>query len=306
MSSEESALEQIKAKMSDSQRKEMADVIKNEMERRGMLTKPGKSAVSKSTLSGSLSADQVKELYTDLGKTVQQMRINKLEEKVNKAKGGSAKTAVFHREPGESSFAKSALMYSILAVGVAKILFIAGVLPNVSTAAALSRIAPVIQNEQKKEEAVASPASQAAQTPGGEVERVWTPVEKELLTQLDTRRVELEKRKDTLDKRESELNNQTKVLAERLSEVRSLTAKLADARKEKERKHESRLEQLANVYGGMEPKEASQLIAKLEDEISLKLLERMPEKRMGQILSYMEKQRAVDLTKMLTERKNIE
>ena len=53
----------------------------------------------------------------------------------------------------------------------------------------------------------------------------------------------------------------------------------------------------------MAPTEAAPLIAKLDDEIGLTLLERMPEKRLGQILSSMNQDRAIELTKRLTERK---
>jgi len=133
--------------------------------------------------------------------------------------------------------------------------------------------------------------------------KLWSPAEKDLLTQLDARRVELERRKDGLDKREQELKNQAQVLTERLAELRGLTSKLQELRKERNNKQEGRLAQLANVYGAMEPSEAAILIGRLEDAIALELLERLPEKRMGQILSFMEKGRAVDLTKLLTEKR---
>jgi len=136
--------------------------------------------------------------------------------------------------------------------------------------------------------------------------RMWSAQEKDILTQLDSRRVELEKRRDALDRREQEVKNQAQALVERLAELRGLTSKLQEFRKEREHKQEGRMAQLANVYGGMDSAEASNLISRLEDPIALELLERMPEKRMGQILGFMEKGRAVDLTRLLTEKKVVE
>ncbi len=52
----------------------------------------------------------------------------------------------------------------------------------------------------------------------------------------------------------------------------------------------------------MNPKEASLLIEQLDITIALGLLERMPEKRIGQILSLMSPDRALTITRMLSGR----
>ncbi|MCB0358142.1 MAG: hypothetical protein KDD44_00845 [Bdellovibrionales bacterium] len=126
--------------------------------------------------------------------------------------------------------------------------------------------------------------------------------ERQLLTDLDARRVELEKRRENLERREQEVAAQESELVARLTELRTLTRTLQENRKQLNHRYEARMEQLANVYGSMAPSEAAPLIAKLDDTIALALLQRMPGKRMGQILSLMEQQRAIELTKMITER----
>ncbi|MCC6955060.1 MAG: hypothetical protein IT290_13160, partial [Deltaproteobacteria bacterium] len=131
-----------------------------------------------------------------------------------------------------------------------------------------------------------------------------SPTERKLLLELDSRRVQLEQKKEALDRRELDLRNQSQVLSERLAELRSLTAKMSEAKKEKDHRYQTRLEQLANVYGAMSPEEAAGLVSRLEDDTAIELLQRMPEKRMGQILSFMDKDRAVDLTKILTDRQD--
>lgn len=130
-------------------------------------------------------------------------------------------------------------------------------------------------------------------------------VDIQLLEQLDARRVALEERNIELDAREKQLNQESAALSERLAELRSLSTKLETIRKEKDQRYETRIEQLADVYGSMVPQQAAPLIAKLEDETALGLLQRMPGKRMGQILSLMNEDRAIELTKRLTDRKSM-
>lgn len=131
----------------------------------------------------------------------------------------------------------------------------------------------------------------------------WSFADKELLSQLDARRVELEHRRSAIERREAELEVRGKALAEKLAELRTISSKLEKKRKEKDNRYEARLEQLATVYGSMAPKEAAPLIGRLDEEIALSLLERMPGKRMGQILALMSPERAIELTKSLTDRR---
>lgn len=317
---EQAGLAELRARMSSKQRQEMADIIKKEMERRGMTTSAAKSQVKNSSMSGGLKGDQVGELYRDVGQAVQKLRVQKLEKQLAAAKG-QAKVASFgmkksflparterSSEPSEGgdTLGKSFLLYGVIALGLLKVLMMTGAIGGDSKTAEPTAIA---SEDRAAQTASANPEVQPAtivedQHLPASAPGTWTQAEKELLTQLDARRVELEKRKEALDRRESDLKNQAQVLTERLAELRGLTAKLAEARKEKDARRESRLEQLANVYSVMEPNEAGALIAKLDDTISLELLQRMPEKRMGQILGFMDKERAVDLTRLLTSRRD--
>ncbi len=133
----------------------------------------------------------------------------------------------------------------------------------------------------------------------------WSFADKELLSQLDARRVELEHRRAAVERREAELEMRGKALAEKLAELRTISSKLEKKRKEKDHRYEARLEQLATVYGSMAPKDAAPLIGRLDENIALALLERMPGKRMGQILALMPPQRAIELTKSLTNRHSL-
>ena len=60
------------------------------------------------------------------------------------------------------------------------------------------------------------------------------------------------------------------------------------------------LDQLANLYSAMDPKEAAGLIEQLDVTIALELVSRMPEKRIGQILATMNSGKALAISRMLS------
>jgi len=123
-----------------------------------------------------------------------------------------------------------------------------------------------------------------------------------ILTALDSRRVELEERSRRIDQREGELDKRDREFAARQTQLKEMTEALKADREKNDKKRNNQLDQLANVYGSMDPKEAAALIAQLDVTIALTLLERMPEKRIAQILALMNPERALTITKMLSSR----
>lgn len=121
-----------------------------------------------------------------------------------------------------------------------------------------------------------------------------------ILTQLDAKRVALEERSSRLDQRESELQSKDKEFVVKLAQIRELTEKLRVEREKDQKKDFAQLDQLANIYGAMAPQESARLIEQLDVTIALPLLQRMPEKRMGQILPLMSPERALVITKLLS------
>ncbi len=89
----------------------------------------------------------------------------------------------------------------------------------------------------------------------------------------------------------------------RLSELKELTERLKLDREKGDKQRNTQLDQLANVYGSMNPPEAAHLLEQLDIQVALSLIERMPEKRIGQILSLMNASRALELTNLLSKRK---
>lgn len=130
----------------------------------------------------------------------------------------------------------------------------------------------------------------------------WSKEETKVLTSLDHRRAELEERASRLEQREHEFVARDRDLAVRLTELKELTERLKIEREKGDKQRGSQLEQLANVYGSMNPPEAAHLLEQLDIQIALSLIQRMPEKRIGQILSLMNAERALELTNRLSSR----
>ena len=59
------------------------------------------------------------------------------------------------------------------------------------------------------------------------------------------------------------------------------------------------VEQLAKIYSAMSPEESAKLMEELDITIALELMSKMSEKRIGQILSLMDKEKALKMSKML-------
>ncbi|MCB0310551.1 MAG: hypothetical protein KDD42_04920 [Bdellovibrionales bacterium] len=124
--------------------------------------------------------------------------------------------------------------------------------------------------------------------------------ELEVLRSLDSRRTKLEEREKLIAGRENDIEKRDAAFAAKLTELRDLTNHLKADRVRNERKRSGQLDQLAAVYGSMNPQESAALMEQLDVTIALSLLERMPEKRIGQILALMTPDRALQLTKMLS------
>ena len=124
--------------------------------------------------------------------------------------------------------------------------------------------------------------------------------EVQILTSLDTRRAELEERRARLDAREQELNQRDSEFVTKVAQLKELTGKLKGDREQAEKRQNTQLDQLANVYNAMNPNEAAQLLEQLDSQIALSLVEHMSEKRIGQILPLMSPARALAITRMLS------
>jgi flagellar motility protein MotE (MotC chaperone) len=144
-------------------------------------------------------------------------------------------------------------------------------------------------------QAMVAPAPAAPVTQGS-----FGPEEVKILTQLDQRRVQLEQRSARLDEREREFAGREQEYQVQLAQIRDLTERLKGERDKTEKKRSNQVDQLANVYSSMQPQEAAKLMEQLDVQIALALMQRMPEKRIGQILALMSPDRALAITRILS------
>ena len=200
--------------------------------------------------------------------------------------GGFARTAVMSRQSGGRAGHYTAVVL-VLLFASAKVAFSA--LESVGFAS----VSPVLAS-------VAGGAGLAGGSISAPAAPQFSREEVAILTSLDGRRAELEERAKRLEERERELDQRDREFVTRNTQLREMTETLRADRERNDKKKNTQLDQLSNVYGSMDPKEAASLIEQLDVTIALSLLERMPEKRIGQILAMMNPERALTITKMLS------
>ena len=315
------SIDELKARMTEDQRRDMAEIVANEVKRReSMKTQvknygprpAARSQVRSSKMSNALPAEALGEMYADVRNTVSDMRKKQIDQQLAETRAMNARRAVPARGGNTDVWSKlisgkTLLVLGVVTLGVLKMGFASGIFGSKSEAPPAAAVdtlqtATIIEAPKEAPTLTTAPIAPIAINDAPRIPGNWSTSDKQVLTELDARRVDLEKRRQELDRRESEIEAQGQALAERIAELRTLVTKVSQVRKEKDNQYEARLEQLANVYGSMAPNEAAPLVSKLDEETSLALLKRMPGKRMGQILSLMDSERAVHLTQLLSDK----
>lgn len=336
---DEIELLKLKNGMSEQQRNDMAEIIQNELKRRedinlknarsSLMT--SKSSIKPSKLSNTLSHEDLSDIYSNTDKDIQKLRVQSLERRLEEAKREVLKLGSVGASKKKNKSIKNDISFNfslknkLPMLMLILVLFVLGGLrysndnefllnfqsqkPAMQTSARASLGSDSVADTNLKSTLIGDHALDAEQNSieygNKNLSSSISPIEKGLLLQLDNRRVELEKRKQILDQKEGEIQQQAQLVSEKVAELKSLITKLSTIRKEKDHKYNARMEQLASVYSAMTPQESANLIAKLDNDIGLALLERMPGKRMAQILGVMDQNRALELTKHLTDKKKL-
>jgi flagellar motility protein MotE (MotC chaperone) len=129
-----------------------------------------------------------------------------------------------------------------------------------------------------------------------------TEAEIELLQQLAKRREKLEQRADTLDRRESLVKAAEKRLTEKVDEMERLRSEIEDLLVKYDEQESKQLTRLVNIYEKMKPKDAARIFEDLDQDVLLKVVERMNERKTAPILAEMRPDKAQQLTIELAER----
>jgi flagellar motility protein MotE (MotC chaperone) len=133
-------------------------------------------------------------------------------------------------------------------------------------------------------------------------ERVFSTTEVQMLTELDTRRVALDRREQALALREKLVDLLEQRLNGRVTELQTLKAELERLLKSLSGKDDGELAQLAGMYGAMKPAVAAGVLNRLDNAIVLDVLTRMPAKKSAKIMESLEPAKARVLSEMLAEK----
>jgi flagellar motility protein MotE (MotC chaperone) len=137
-----------------------------------------------------------------------------------------------------------------------------------------------------------SPAGASAA--GGEV--------KSMLEALSRRQAELDQREKTLAAREEKLALYEKDVTEKIVQLEQVGNTLKEELKRSTSASDEAAQSLAKVYGAMKPAEAAPILDQLDEATTLRILTRMKEKQVGEILPLMTRERAIVLTRSLAGR----
>ncbi|MFY8105356.1 MAG: MotE family protein [Elstera sp.] len=130
----------------------------------------------------------------------------------------------------------------------------------------------------------------------------FTQGEIDLLQKLSERREALDKRERELEQREAMLRAAEKRFDEKVSELEGLKTQLRSLVDQRSKDEEERLRSLVRIYETMKPKEAAQILEKLDLDVVVGVIGRMKENKLAPILASMTPDRAKTLTALLVDR----
>jgi flagellar motility protein MotE (MotC chaperone) len=130
-------------------------------------------------------------------------------------------------------------------------------------------------------------------------ERVFSPAEVSVLTDLDTKRIELERRAQALELREKLADLMERRLAEKTKDLQTLKAQIEQLMTGLSGKGDKDLTQLAQMYAAMKPSAAAPVLNKLDNRIVHDVLMRMPVKKSGKIMEAIDPVKARIVSEMM-------
>ncbi|HEX2859346.1 MAG TPA: hypothetical protein VHP58_04015 [Alphaproteobacteria bacterium] len=134
-------------------------------------------------------------------------------------------------------------------------------------------------------------------------ERVFSPAEVSVLTDLDAKKVELERRTQALELREKLADLMERRLAEKTKELQTLKSQIELLMTGLSGKDDKDLNQLSQMYGAMKPAAAAVVLNRLDNRIVHDVLVRMPVKKSGKILEALDPVKARIVSEMMADQK---
>jgi flagellar motility protein MotE (MotC chaperone) len=130
-------------------------------------------------------------------------------------------------------------------------------------------------------------------------ERVFSPAEVAVLTDLEAKRVELERRAQALELREKLADLMERRLADKTKELQTLKGQIEQLMTGLSGKGDKDLTQLAQMYAAMKPAAAAIVLNRLDNSIVHDVLMRMPVKKSGKIMEALDPVKARVVSEMM-------
>lgn len=186
---------------------------------------------------------------------------------------------------------------------------VAGALPVVSEALAAESVAevqPQDANEIPDAADGVAPAAEAPPVQSEDLKAVMETLEKKRLAlqeedaRLKQERAGLERLKQEIEYKIEELSGiQQKIEAD----LNQKAALASQAEQKKNLEEEKNIKQLVKVYASMKPKSAAEIVDKMDLTVVLQVFSNMKGEQVGQILGYVNKDRAAKISEWLAKKK---
>jgi flagellar motility protein MotE (MotC chaperone) len=147
------------------------------------------------------------------------------------------------------------------------------------------------------------PPPAAAPGNGGPGQIVFTPAELDMLQNLKSRREELDEREREIDVRTNLLAVSERRVEERIAELKQVEATINGLLVKYDEQQEAQFAAVVKIYEAMKPKDAANILNRLEMPVLIELAERIKERTMAPILSAMDPAVANTLTVELATRR---
>lgn len=147
--------------------------------------------------------------------------------------------------------------------------------------------------DHKEKSAETSPGSK----PGGsEDKKVFSDEEISHFAKLNERKKDLDQREQELNELEAELHKQRDEIEARIKKLDEMRSQIGQVLKDRVTVDQDRVNKLVEFYSNMKPKQAADIIGKLNEDLAVEILVKMKKKNAAEIMNLLEPAKAQNLS----------
>ncbi|NBO18717.1 MAG: hypothetical protein EBV03_05700 [Proteobacteria bacterium] len=122
---------------------------------------------------------------------------------------------------------------------------------------------------------------------------------------LAQRRDELDRWERNIQIKESMLAATEKRIDQKITQIESMKKEVANLLSQYNEKEDTKIRSLVKIYENMKPKDAARIFDEVEMPILLLIIDKMSEKKVAPILSYMDSKKAKSITVQVAEQRRL-